>query len=112
MSIQTATTGNLPLNVVGEDITFGQALPIVSQFSSDFNSEDTANEARARNGWLAVSTYGNKVYGSAAHEPVEQGIRDLLGDLHHLCHALGLDFEDLAKRADAVFQEELIDPIG
>jgi hypothetical protein len=107
-----ATTVNQQMIEEALNITFGRALPIVSQYSTEYNSEDTANEARARNGWLALSTYASKVYGASANEPVDQGVRDLLGDLNHLCHNLGLDFEDLIERARGTYLEELMNPLG
>lgn len=94
------------------DLTFGQAKPMASMFSSDYFGEDTANEARASNGYLALSAYVQKAYGNPEHEPVEQGVRDLLGDLQHLCHKWDLDFNGLFLQARSTFLDELLHPIG
>jgi hypothetical protein len=109
---QTTTAVSTQLTTETNDLTFGQAEPITSQFSSDYSEEDTANEARAKNGWLALTAYVQKAYGSPEHEPVEQGIRDLLGDLQHLCNELDLDFSELLRRAQATFDDEVLHPIG
>lgn len=108
MSIQTTDV----LAIDPNEMTFAQAKPIAAKFSSDSLNEDTANEARARSGWLALMAYVGKAYGNPEHEPVEQGIRDLLGDLQHLCHSLDLNYSDLADRATATFKDELLHPIG
>lgn len=112
MVFKTSTVDTNALPADPHDLTFGQAEPITSQFSSNYLEEDTANEARARNGWLVLSAYAQKAYGSSEHEPVEQGIRDLLGDLQHLCNELNLDFPELLRRAQAAFEGELLHPLG
>ncbi|MDC8832831.1 hypothetical protein [Alteromonas gilva] len=94
------------------DITFEQANPIADHFSNDHCSEETANEARAGSGWNALMAYASKAYGNVDPEPVEQGIRDLLGDLQHLCNSLGLDFDYLLERATGTFRDELESPLG
>lgn len=95
-----------------KDATFGQATAIIGRLSDDFNAEDTANEARAKSGWFALAAYVGKAYGNPEPEPVEQGIRDLLGDLQHLCIELDLNFDELLRRASATFQDELQSPLG
>lgn len=95
-----------------ENICFGEAGKVASALSSDYSSQDTANEARAKNAWNALFVYVNKVYGNAECEPVEQGLRDLLGDLQHLCDTFELSFEDLLSRATKTFKEEQLSPLG
>jgi len=109
---ETAVVVTESNNTFELDMTFEKAEPIVRQFSSDFNDEDTANEARALSGYHALSAYVKNAYGSPEHEPVEQGIRDMLGDLQHLCHKLDLDFLELLCRAQATFEDELLHPLG
>ncbi len=95
-----------------EDITFSDVTLIADALSSDFNSECTANDARAKSAWFALLAYANKGYGNASYEPVEQGIRDLLGDLQHLCVVLDFDFSQLFARSKATFEDELASPLG
>jgi hypothetical protein len=95
-----------------EDLCFGDARKIASALSSDYNNEDTVNEARAKSAWNALLAYVNKVYGNAEYEPVEQGLRDLLGDLQHLCVTFDLSFEELLSRATKTFKEEQLSPLG
>jgi hypothetical protein len=94
------------------DITIGEAKLLLDALSDDHCSVETANEARAKSGWLALTAYTNKAYGDPSPEPVEQGIRDLLGDLQHTCNRLGLDFDDLIERATDTFSDELNRPLG
>ena len=94
------------------NITIGDATPIMNVLSDDMSCDESANDARAKSGWLALMSYTGKAYGAPDPEPVEQGIRDLLGDLQHTCHCLGLDFDELVERATNTFQEELEFPLG
>lgn len=93
-------------------ITIGEAKPLMVALSDDHCSEETANDARAKSGWLALQAYTEKAYGNPAPEPVEQGIRDLLGDLQHTCNHLNLDFNELLERATNTFRDELQSPLG
>lgn len=96
---------------MSEETTLSQASVTCAALSEDYNQEETANQARAKNGWLAVRAYTKKVYGSDA-EPVEQGIRDLLGDIQHLCDVLDLDFNSLLERATDTYECEVEHPLG
>lgn len=109
---QNATAVTVTARTDPHDLTFGQAKSMASLFSSDYFGQDTANEARASNGYHALSAYVQKAYGNPEPEPVEQGVRDLLGDLQHLCHEWDLDFNELFLRARSTFLDELLHPIG
>lgn len=54
---------------------------------------------------VAVSAYTFVV--ANADEPLEQQIGDLLGDLRHLCDALGMDFADLNERGFRHYLDEI-----
>ena len=93
------------------NITIGEAQPLLETLSDDLCSEETANDARAKSGWLALQAYTVKAYGNPS-PPVEQGIQDLLGALQHTCNHLGLDFSELLERATGTYTEELQNPLG
>lgn len=64
-----------------------------------------ANFMRARTAGDAVRAYA-KVSGLNNEEPVE-AITDCIGDIHHLCDALGLDFEEILRKADVHHAAEI-----
>ncbi len=55
------------------------------------------NTVRAGFALLAVEAFAERV-GGIDSEPIEQQISDLLGDMMHLCDALGLSLDELAGR--------------
>lgn len=71
------------------------------------NIED--NCRRAGHGATAVLAYAARVYHDVARcgEPAQQAIYDLLGDLMHLCDALGLVFEEMCDKASTNYVPEL-----
>lgn len=95
-----------------ENITFEAASHVADALSENYNEEDTANEARAKSAWRTIEAYADRAYGEKTPVPVEQGVRDFLGDLQHLCDKLELDFQDLLTRSTATYQEEVEHPLG
>jgi hypothetical protein len=72
---------------------------------SDAESWSHDNTRKAGFAVHALQAYTD-VAGGLASEPSEQVIRDLLGDLHHLTNALGLDFYGLSQRAADTYEDE------
>jgi hypothetical protein len=83
--------GDLPSAPRGEHIT----------------DSDTAadNNLRARFAVVALKAFAERV--GSSNEGPEQGITDLLADLHHLADALDLSFEGLLDRADVHYAAEI-----
>jgi hypothetical protein len=73
--------------------------------AGDPESVSHDNTRRAGFAVSALEAYADRV-GGLASEPVEQHMRDLLGDLHHLANALGVDFRAMLDRAEDTYQEE------
>lgn len=94
-----------------QDITFAEAQDKVGHFSDAFDDE-LANQARAGKAYQSLMTYVESGYGNYSNEPVEQGIRDLISDLLHLAHQLGIDTDTIIERARGCFEDELENPIG
>lgn len=94
-----------------QDITFAEATLIVINFSDCFDDEQ-ANEARAGKAFETLQVYVERSYGNPDNEPVEQGIRDLISDLLHLAHQLGIDTDTIIERSRRCFEDELENPIG
>lgn len=90
---------SVPIDEISKDLTIDEANEIMSRLSDNYSDCSTANDARAKSGWGAISSYTSTVYLEAGSEPAEQGIRDLLTDLQHTCDSLNLDFKSLIERA-------------
>ena len=76
------------------------------ELACDWGNPQTSaddNELRARLAGIAVKAYAAR---TGPHEPPETVVGDLLNDLHHLCDALGLDFEAMAAH-DTHYQAEI-----
>lgn len=93
------------------DVTFHEANPIVRNLSSEYNGEN-ANQARSGGAYRVISIYADHAYGNKNDEPVEQAIRDLLGDMRHLCDRFDIDFDELLERSERTYRDELVNPIG
>lgn len=93
-------------------LTIGEAKLTMTALSDDYHNVETANDARAKIGWLALQSYTESAYGNPSAESVEQSLIDLLGDLQHTCKHFNLEFNGLLDRATRTFEEELIRPIG
>tara|TARA_B100000780_G_scaffold260942_1_gene213040 strand:- start:1342 stop:1515 length:174 start_codon:yes stop_codon:yes gene_type:complete len=48
------------------NITIGDATPIMNVLSDDMSCDESANDARAKSGWLALMSYTGKAYGAPA----------------------------------------------
>lgn len=65
----------------------------------------TVNNVRARFAAEGLLAYATRT-GINGEEPAT-ALKDLLGDLRHLCDALGLDFAAIDDSAYSAYQEEL-----
>lgn len=68
---------------------------------------DDLAERNARRAMFAVAALKGYVAVTGAVEAPDTSIADLLGDLRHLCDALGLDFGQLSDRGYSYYSEEL-----
>ena len=48
------------------NITIGDATPIMNVLSDDMSCDESANDARAKSGWLVLMSYTGKAYGAPA----------------------------------------------
>ena len=48
------------------NITIGDATPIMNVLSDDMSCDESANDARAKSGWLDLMSYTGKAYGAPA----------------------------------------------
>lgn len=64
-----------------------------------------SNSGRARHALVAVNAFSNSV-GSEEHESVQEAMKDLLTNLHHLGDKMNLDMSDLLDRAYRTYQSE------
>lgn len=72
---------------------------------SDPESRSHDNTRKAGFALHALEAYTD-VTGGIASEPVEQVMRDLMGDLYHLADALGQDFHSMVLRAIDTARDE------
>ena len=79
--------------------------------AADAESVRHDNTRRAGFAVAALEGYAERI-GGADSEPVEQHIRDLLGDLRHLCDALGADFDELSNRGGGAYDDEIMTDAG
>lgn len=90
-----------------EDLSIGD-LPQYEDKSISYDEGDEArdNGTRAGHAAAALIAYARRT-GLIHDEEPETAIGDLLGDLRHLCDALGLDFADLSDKGHRHYAEEL-----
>lgn len=66
------------------------------------------NQMRARYAGEGARAYAQRVGLLSGEEPLTV-LGDLLGDLRHLCDALGLDFAEADRKGYNHYSEELVD---
>jgi hypothetical protein len=111
------STQQMPVRLEGEGGTADQ-LDILGLFDAfgadgegayveDIEPGPKRNAYRAQLTLKAVWRYADRC--GSLDEPLEQTVRDLLGDLMHLCDLMGegFDFESLAGQAKNRYDEEV-----
>jgi hypothetical protein len=95
------------MSELNPDSTFDEVQTHADHWSIDFNGFEAVQETRAGSAFRTLSAYAEKAYGGSVSEPVEQGIRDLIVDLHHLADMLDLDMNVLIERASAAYRNDI-----
>ncbi len=79
------------------------------QSISEYEDVDHQRCNDVRASWAAqgVIAYGHHLGGAEMNDEIATLIADFLGDMHHLCDALGVSFEDAVNRAIRDHNEEV-----
>lgn len=77
--------------------------------ASTHEGEDLVRDNSIRAGWAAraLIAYATHLADQSLVEDLETVTSDLVGDLLHLCDALGLDWEEIFERGERFYREEL-----
>lgn len=79
-------------------------LAALSRLNIDMEDPCQDNTARAEFAARALVAFAERVGGS---EDIETYLGDLLGDLHHLCDATGVDWDTVRDRGERYYADEI-----
>jgi hypothetical protein len=69
--------------------------------------DDTRQDNLRRAGWAATAVVAFAARCSGPHEPLDEVVSDLIGDLMHLADAIGLSYAELESRGRRHYLAEL-----